>query len=283
MRPRVADASSSCRVSFGPESPTLDTLLQTATVSAKACFYAWTAGVPLSRYRTLPSNAVFQLLYAVGASSRTLPAEPAHPALGSPSSSGRPASNPIDGPVAVLNLLIALGSNGADIDKFWTALGEMDEDEAPKQSAAAEHVSTRDDYLESGNDVYFGFMAGGIPDRQPPLDIPHPLLQNQGRQAMLPSDMFIPPPRVGSVAPGQHEYTNTSLLPPAPIPTLQGAPGLSPTDPSQWAAAPLWDASASSWAPPAHSPNTMVPEGMDQQMWEEDQGNPQYGWGGPRY
>ena len=62
MRPRVADASSSCRVSFGPESPTLDTLLQTATVSAKACFYAWTAGVPLSRYRTLPSNAVFQLL-----------------------------------------------------------------------------------------------------------------------------------------------------------------------------------------------------------------------------
>jgi hypothetical protein len=294
---RATGASPGSRFSFAPDPPTVDMLLQTAASSVRGWFQSWIAGVPASRYHTLSSHAVFQLLYAVGTVVRGLPpaqadprghAFPGHKCSASKSSSvptpnssvpiGQLGSNSLDDAVTVLNRLIALRTSGADVDKFWAALGEMHENAFAQRSAAVEHPSTPEYFPAPGNDVFNAMMAGGSEGSQPSLGDPYPLLQSQGSQAMYPFDIFIPPARVGSVAPGQREYNATSLLPPAQVPALRGGPQLSPGQPNQWTAAALWDAGPSSWTAPGNAADVMVPDAMDQRMWEAGQGNPPYGW-----
>ncbi|KAL1836473.1 hypothetical protein VTJ49DRAFT_5087 [Mycothermus thermophilus] len=66
LHPTVSKASES-RLSFTTNSPTIDALLQATHSAIRSWFRAWMSSVPVSRYRALPSHAVFQLLYALGA------------------------------------------------------------------------------------------------------------------------------------------------------------------------------------------------------------------------
>lgn len=280
LHARTAGPSSTPHPPSASESPVFDTLLQTAPVSVRGWFQSWISSVPVSRYRTLPSHVVLQLLYALRALSRCVPA--AHlQTRGQGGSASRPSSTTFsragltqaEDATTVLNRLLISGTQGADIDKFWIALGEMHEDDFAQRVAAAEHPSTPDDFSRPVDDVFNTMLAGAS------IGDPYPILQAQGSQAMYQSNIFIPPSRVGSVGPGQREYSDVSLLPPAPRSAMPEASHFPSSHPGHWTAAGTWDTAPSSWATPGDASSMMVPERMDQQMWEASQGNPPYGWG----
>jgi hypothetical protein len=295
LHSRVAGSSSSSRLPFAPDSPTIGTLLQTAPVSIRAWFQSWTSSMPVSRYRTLPSHAVLQLLYALRAAVRGQPAEQLY-AQGQEGSAlrassvpkamatapiGRPGPHPLEDATTVMDRLLALGAGGADVDKFWAALGEVYEDE---RGAVADHPPTPDGFSRPGGDGFQGMLAGRNQGSQSAMNDTFPTLPSQleSGQPMYPSTMFIPPSRVGSVAPGQHEYSDVSLLPPAPVSAIPppGASHLPAAHPGHWTAAGTWNTGPSSWVAPGDASTMIVPdERMDQQMWEAGQGNPPYGWG----
>lgn len=175
-----------------------------------------------------------------------------------------------------MNRLLALDAGGADVEKFWAALGEVYEDELTQRRNITEHPSAPDDFLRPGDDGFQGMLAGRSQGSQGAMGEPYPILPSQleGSQPMYPHNMFIPPSRVGSVAPGQPEYNDVSLLPPAPVSAI--TPG---AHSGHWTAAGAWNPGPASWVAPGDASSMMVPdERMDQQMWEPGQGNPPYGW-----
>ena len=295
IRPRTTAASSTPGLSFAPDSPTMNMLLRTASLPVKAWFHSWVAGVPISRYRTLPSYAVFQLLYAVHVVVQTQSPEPDHTFSGYESAISRsspmrgasssaplapePGSDPLDDAVTVMNRLIALDTKGTDVYKFWAALGETHEAELAPGSAAAEQSSTSDDFPRPGNNVCSAMMAGASPGSQSSFGNSCHLLQSQ----MSPPHVFIPPSGgVGSVRPGgRPEYQDPARLPPIPnrMPALGG--GSQPSDPNQRTANELWDVGSCAWAGFGGSPTMMVHEEgiINQHLWEPGCINPLYGWG----
>ena len=295
----AAGASPDSRFSLAPNSPTVDTLLQTAAASVKRWFQSWIAAVPASRYHTLPSHSVFQLLYAVRAVVRDLPPSQADPrnrlSPGQERSVSRSSSTPIPDPsvpggqlgsnclddaVTVLNRLIALRTGGADVDKFWTALGELPDAAWAQGSAAAEHPSTFKDFPAPDDDVFSAIMATESEGSQQTFSDPYPILESQKSQAVYLFNMFLPPSRVGSVVPVQREYNDIPPLPPGQVSAVRGGTQLPPEHRDQWTAAALWDAGSSSWASLGAAADVGVPEDVDQQMWEDGQGDlePQHGW-----
>jgi hypothetical protein len=300
---RAAGGSPTSHHPYASDSATFDSLLQAAPVRLKSWFQSWISCVPVSRYRTLPSHAVFQLLYALRAVVRSQTAEHGNmhgsfqvqapstlPSLAPPSGDASLAINysepdSFEDAMAVLSRLIALGPNGPDVDKFWAALGEMYEDGLASGRAVAEHPSTPDGFAGLGEDVFDAMIMAGRGQRSEPTHgDAYPMLQSPGAQGIYSSELFVPPSRVGSAALGQRVYNDGSLLRPgAPITVVPGATHLPSAHPDQWAAAATWGADPSPWTAPGAASGVMDHEGMDQQVWDASQGNPPYGWGDGTY
>lgn len=280
------------------DSPTIETLLQSAPAAIRGWFQSWVSGVPAASYRALSSHAILQLLYAVGAvmrssapdqsSSHRRPFQGQEGSVaGSSVSSGQSGPSTIENAMTILNRLIALGVTGPDTDKFWAALGEGYDDECAQAGGATGH-HLADELSELGEDVLSAVMSAGI-QRNPRRGATrgelnslsasvsglsdssggHPPLSERQTSQPLYQNMFIPPSRVPSVGPGQREYNEVTLVPPV----LLAGPQV--PQPGQWVAAGPWDVGAPSW--PAQ-------EDTDAQMWprETGQGNPPYGWGADR-
>ncbi|KAK4035185.1 hypothetical protein C8A01DRAFT_18114 [Parachaetomium inaequale] len=299
---RAAGGSPTSRLPYASDSANLDTLLQAAPVPLRSWFQSWVSCVPVSRYRTLPSHAVFQLLYALRAVVRSQTSEHGN-MHGSfqgraPSTSTSLAvptgdasvplddseSNPSEDAKAVVNRLIALGPNGPDVDKFWASLGELYEDEFASGRAAAEHPSTPDGFAGLGEGVFNAMIMAGRGQRNEATHgDTYPMLQSPGAQGMYSSELFVPPSRVGSAGIGQRVYGDDPLLRLAPMAVVPGASHLPSAHPHQWATAAAWDADPSPWTAPGAAPGAMGHEGMDQQLWDASQGNPPYGWGDGSY
>jgi hypothetical protein len=168
-----------------------------------------------------------------------------------------------------MNRLLAMGTEGADVDKFWAALGEAHEAERVPGSAAAEQSSTPDDFPGPGNSACSATMAGVSPTSPSSFgNSCHLLLQSQ----MSPPGVFIPPSGVGSARPGgRPEYQDPALL---PMPALGGELRL--PDPNQWTATELWDVGPFAWAGLGDSPTTVVYEEgiMNEHLWELGDANP---------
>ncbi|KAK4133601.1 hypothetical protein BT67DRAFT_55004 [Trichocladium antarcticum] len=269
------DVSMNEAASFSANAPTIETLLQGANIRARDWFQSWISRVPVSRYRSLPSHAILQLLYAAGAVLCRPVLEPSvsgavsAPETSSSVSSGHPQLNSPDDPTPVLNRLIALGATRFDMDRFWTALGERHDDKC-RQAGSGGEDHLIDGLNEAGEDLLGAVMSAGIqgrPRREGPSsahtlgDAYRPLLESQASQSMYHANMFVPPSRVPSAGPG-----------PISEPVLSATPQILQPQPSQWAGVLPWDSGSSSWA---------TPEGMDPQAWlrETGQGNPPYGWG----
>lgn len=283
-------ASSTARLAFSPDSPTIETLLQTASAPIRTWFNSWISGVPASAYSALPSHAVLQLLYALRAvvlgHERFAPKAASVSGASASTSTSQSAWSGVEGIATILNRLIALGPGRPDLDKFWAALGERYEDECAHGATA----SGADDISEAGEDAPSPIMSGPyqvgpatthtsgmlhhpIPSSIPILGGHYPTLETQANQTLYHSNMFIPPSRVPSVSPGQGEYSGLSLLPSSSMSALQPGQQLPH---SQWATAGQWEAGPSSWAA-----SSGIPEGVDPEMWlrETGQGNQQYDWG----
>lgn len=266
--------------SFPRTAPTIETLLQGANVRTRDWFQSWISRVPGSRYRSLPSHAILQLLYAARAVLRRSALEPSAsgavpiPQTSSAVSSGHPQLNSPDDPMPVLNRLMALGATRFDTDRFWTALGERCDDKC-RQAGSGGEDHLVDGLDETGEDLLGAVMSAGIQGRPRregsssahPLGDPYrPLLKSQASQGMYHAHTFVPPSRVPSAGPG-----------PISEPVLTAGPQILQPHPTQWTGVPPWNSGSSSWA---------TPEGMDPQAWlgETGQGNPPYGWGvDPRY
>ncbi|KAK4663733.1 hypothetical protein QC763_611000 [Podospora pseudopauciseta] len=141
----------------------------------RAWFEGWVQGIPAQAYRTLPSNLVFQLLYAVGSLLRSHGAASQPP----PSSSTRGDAEVI----VILDRLVALcfanfigGQPQPDMTHFWEALGERHERVCSPSPSVSEHGD----------------------DSNVPLTATPATWEQQYRHG---SNVFTPPSRVGSAAP----------------------------------------------------------------------------------
>ncbi|KAK4197553.1 hypothetical protein QBC40DRAFT_308994 [Triangularia verruculosa] len=210
----------------------------------RAWFEGWVQGIPAQAYRTLPTNLVFQLLYAVGSLLRS------HSAASQPTASlsaGRPDTETI----MVLDRLVALffanfigGQSQPDMTHFWEALGEQQERVCSPSPSCS----------EQGDDPLTAIPA------------------TWEQQYHYGGCLFTPPSRVGSAGPDSElntidldHYQATS------IPMMAGNQ-LHPH--SQWGP----QATQAAWDHHTTTPQgqmLMVPgtEGVvDPQLWGQDQG-----------
>jgi hypothetical protein len=285
--------SSSPRLASASDSSTLNALLQTAPAGIRSWFQSWISSIPVSRYHSLPSHAVFQLLYAADAvTMRSMSSSHHHPfhgqeepVFGSPPAPGvslstapdRQGSKPSEDAVAVINRLLALYSNVTDVDKFWTALGEVHEVTSVARSTAAGHQLTPKDFPVPADDALDALMPSGGPEMRPTPHETHPIFQAEGTQMMYPSSMFTPPSRVGTAVQGHGEYRGPSLFPPT---AMSDDAGVSEQGTLQWRGTAPWDSGPAPWNASRGGPHMVMTEDIRQQSWEAGQGpgNFQGGW-----
>ncbi|KAK0671715.1 hypothetical protein QBC41DRAFT_363125 [Cercophora samala] len=213
----------------------------------RAWFEGWVQGIPAQAYRTLPSNLVFQLLYAVGSLLRSHGAA-AQPPPSSSSTRGDAES------IVILDRLVALcfanfigGQPQPDMTHFWEALGERHERVCSPSPSSSEHGD----------------------DTNGPLTATPATWEQQYQHG---GNIFTPPSRVGSAAPDSKlDPVDMDQYQVAPLPMMAGSQ-LHP--PSQWGSQP----SQTGWEHHTATPQAamlMVPgaEGVvDPQLWGQDQG-----------
>ncbi|KAK0726193.1 hypothetical protein B0T21DRAFT_385516 [Apiosordaria backusii] len=212
----------------------------------RAWFEGWVQGIPAQAYRTLPSNLVFQLLYAVGSLLRS------HGGTVQPSS-GSTARGDTEA-IMILDRLVALcfttfvgGQPQPDMTQFWEALGERHDRVCSPSPSASEHGD----------------------DTSGPLTATVPATWEQ--RYHHGGNIFTPPSRVGSAAPDSKlETVDMEQYQVTSIPVMAGNQ-LHPH--GQWGSQPTqggWDHTAT-----PQGPMLMVPgaEGVvDPQLWGQSQG-----------
>ncbi|KAK4180463.1 hypothetical protein QBC36DRAFT_355149, partial [Triangularia setosa] len=212
----------------------------------RAWFEGWVQGIPAQAYRTLPSNLVFQLLYAVGSLLRSYGTAAQPP----PSSTTRGDTEAI----MILDRLVALcfsnfigGQPQPDMTHFWEALGERHERVCSPSPTSSEHGDDNNGPLTAASATWEQQYCHG-------------------------GHIFTPPSRVGSAAPDSKldtvdidHYQVTSV-------PLMANSQLQPH--SQWGS----QATQTGWDHHTATPQgqmLMVPgaEGVvDPQLWGQDQG-----------
>ncbi|KAK4183931.1 hypothetical protein QBC35DRAFT_507032 [Podospora australis] len=201
--------------SRSPQRTQLETTLRGTNAHIRSWFECWVQGVPVSAYRNLPSNLVFQLLYAVGSLIRSHSGGSESLQGGRSVSPGLPQSHSGEALVTLDRLVALCFSSMPDMTHFWAALGERYD----------EICSPADDFSssEQGDD----YQAGWGIVQQPPPPAFH-------------SNIFVPPSRVGSVGPAGGDLEDAyHMTPPAITMPLMPATHLHPT--AQWSSQPGWD------------------------------------------
>ncbi|KAK3290227.1 uncharacterized protein B0H64DRAFT_332524 [Chaetomium fimeti] len=273
--------------------------IQTEHTALERWSQAWISGLPIGRYRTLPSHAVFQLLYAVrvlirsqgdaqryvGGSSlaskfSTFASCSAPPSPGAFRAVRESGPNPFEDEMAVMNGLVAMDASPSDIAKFWVALGEANEDKSTQGPQVPRHSSLPSNLWGPGDDGFDEMIIDGTQGTRPAAIDTFSTLQVQGAQRIHTSNMFIPSSR-GDLAPlGQREYTSGALLPPLPMATTPGTSHMLPTNPIPWTGEETWNHRAPIWGPSGAALSIRDVNHADvvQQRWNEDQSNPPYSW-----
>ncbi|KAK4641282.1 hypothetical protein QC761_611000 [Podospora bellae-mahoneyi] len=216
----------------------------------RAWFEGWVQGIPAQAYRTLPSNLVFQLLYAVGSLLRSHGAASQPP----PSSSTRGDAEVI----VILDRLVALcfanfigGQPQPDMTHFWEALGERHQTVCSPSPSVSEHGD----------------------DSNGPLTATPATWEQQYRHG---SNVFTPPSRVGSAAPDPKlEAVDVDQYQVASLPMMTS---------NQLHSQSQWDSQTTQtgWDHHTATPQgqmLMVPgaEGVvNPQLWGQDQGTGAY-------
>ncbi|KAL2166117.1 hypothetical protein VTG60DRAFT_3278 [Thermothelomyces hinnuleus] len=300
--------------SFSPDMPSFDELLQAAPSSLRSWFQPWVSEITVSRYRSLTSHTVLQFLYVLRALHLSHSAGQGHahasvngplpststsalPGGGVPTAGSLPEGRPTDNVAPAMSRLVALGIDEPSFDKFWAALGEVHEDDfAQRPEAVGRHgmFSEPQEIQEPDEHVFGGSVAahpGMSQGSQVSLGDASFLLRDSGAAAgTWPSNTFIPPSRVGSVTPGQHEYSDGSMVLPSGAASIPGSshhPPPPPAHTSQWAITEAWDVHAESYPwPPPHpaSSDAMGHRGLEGQMWDPNHRSVQpYSWGDHTY
>ncbi|KAL2269273.1 hypothetical protein VTJ83DRAFT_1457 [Remersonia thermophila] len=285
LHPAASNTSASFHLSFNVNSPTIDALLQ-ATHSAIRCwFHAWMSSVPVSRYRALPAHAIFQLLYAVGAIVRNQPQARAQEPEGQAAMSTHPTAaqyipHHAEDAASILNRLLSLGTTtGADLDKFWVALGEVHEDEHVQRSVISDARSSMEEYLPTGDDAFHDVMGERDQRSLPPINGPYSILHSQTRQTAFQADTLAPSSGIRAPVPTQGQYEEMHLL----SGSASAVPGASHTPQGhagEWGTQGTWEDGPSTWPASQDATNTNAPERINERMWGASQGNnPSYDWG----
>ncbi|KAK4169776.1 hypothetical protein QBC43DRAFT_351916 [Cladorrhinum sp. PSN259] len=233
----------------------IETSLGNSNAPVRSWFESWVKGIPLSLYRSLPSNLVFQLLYAVGSLARN---DQDGSSAQEAAFRGRSVSPSSTEAIHILDRLVALSLTTPDMTHFWAALGERYDE------VCAPSIDNFSDYGDEAPSAPMGWMQGGS-SQSPPRGL------GPATQQLYHGNLFIPPSRVGSVGPaGQDDYQvgHTS------VPMLPVSGSMTHLHPTQWVAvgaeAQAWDANpaaAAPWQPSAAAPQIMVPEDLDPQLW----------------
>ncbi|KAH6855489.1 hypothetical protein B0I37DRAFT_411479 [Chaetomium sp. MPI-CAGE-AT-0009] len=272
---------------------------QTAHTALKNWAQAWISGIPIARYRTLPSHAVFQLLYAVRAliqsegdelwhirgsfldsESRTfaLSSELLSPDVFAPIHQREP--NPFENEMAVMDRLVAMDASPSDVRKFWAALGEVNEAESTPGDQVPQHSSSLGDFWGLREDDLDEMVIDSSQGKQPIVVGTFNRVQSQRTRSMYVSDMLGSPARGSSAPLERREYSSGALLPQLPMATVPGASQILPTNPAQWTGGETWDHRAPLWGPSDMAPSIRDVHHADivQQRWNQSHGNPAYGW-----
>ncbi|KAH6628927.1 hypothetical protein F5144DRAFT_493236 [Chaetomium tenue] len=285
--------------SLGSDSPIVDTLLHTAPTALKNWFQAWISAIPVARYRTLPSQAVFQLSYAVqtliqsqkGAQRHSagcsMHREPlrlaswsAPPSPGPLSGTRHGGSRPLGDEIIVVNRLIATGANPSDLGRFWGALGETSEAGSTLRHEIPQPSPLSDGRWDLRVTSFDGVAIEGGQARQPVPVNTFNTLPDQGFQGIYASDMSISPSK-GYPVPLQ-EPGHSSGAPPLPMTIAPVTSHIALEDPLQWTAMETWNLHAQLWEAfsAGASLGDLGHENIVQQRWNETHRDPCYGWGG---
>lgn len=299
LQSHAAESTSRALTSLTSDYPIVDTLLQTASIALKTWFQAWISRIPIARYRFLPSQAVFQLSYAVQAliqsqggeqghtGNSSLDQEPSTLALWSaPPSPGALSASREDRPslfgdeIMVVNRLVAMTANPSDVGKFWAALGEMSEAWSTPGHQVPPHSSLPNGPWDFGENGFDEIVERGQ-EKQPTVVDASNTLQGQGFHGMCASDILILQCGGCSGPLGQPGYSADALLPPLPMATVPGISHMPPDNAIQWTGAETWNPRGQFWGASSAAPGmwSMDHENMVQQQWNGINKNPPDVWG----
>lgn len=280
-------------------SPIVDSLLPTAPTALKNWFRAWISAIPVARYRTLPSQAVFQLTYAVQTLVRsqkeaqrhaagcpmhreplTLASRSPPPCPGTLSDTQHGGSRPLGDEIIVVNRLIATGANPSDLGKFWGALGEMSEAGSTPRYQVPQPSLLSDGPWDLRVASFDGAAVGRNRARQPIVVNTFDTRPDQGFQGMYASDMSISPSNGYPVPLEQPGHS--SGAPHLPMTTVPTTSHIALENPASWTGAETWNLHAEFLGTfsAGASIGDLEHQNIVQQRWDETHGDPSYGWSG---